>query len=155
MLHFTSPSVSTEDIHLLQQATSAHLGSICPSQWSHDTALWHLLTCHCCRGNLYREADLFPVLVLSLWDPRQLCTTNMRAPHPVNHPKHISSCLNRGHDDAHPPAPVCCCLGGAEMAQLWTCRPSYALPGSCPIPSLPHFVTSAMAPGSGNPDPPV
>lgn len=54
--------------------------------------------------------------------------------------------LNRERDAAHPPL-VCCCLTGAEMAQLCSCCPSSAQPGSCPFPSLPRCATSAAAPG--------
>lgn len=36
-----------------------------------------------------------------------------------------------------PSPPVFCCLTGAEMAQLCSCCPNSAQPGSCPFPSLP------------------
>lgn len=51
-------------------------------------------------------------------------------------------------DAAHPPA-LCCCLTGALMAQLCSCCPYSAKPGSCLFSSLPRCATSTVAPGRG------
>lgn len=74
------------DIQLLQQAPSAHLESIHPPVWGHDAALWHPLTCHCCR-----EAAALPSS--SLWHLfLNILHSNT---HYIGHnPEHISDCVN-------------------------------------------------------------
>lgn len=66
------------DIHLLQQASSARLAIIDPPVENHATALWHLLTCHCCQGNLYLEAASFSGSGVSVQ------TENMMLPIPLH-----------------------------------------------------------------------
>lgn len=96
------------DIQLLQQAPSAHLESIHPPVWGHDAALWHPLTCHCCR-----EAAALPSS--SLWHLfLNILHSNT---HYIGHnPEHISDCVNSNDalptvfvskhvcDAAHPPS---------------------------------------------------
>lgn len=105
-----------KDISVLLQASSAHLGSIYPPVCSHDTALWHHLICHCCRGNLYLEStSLSSTNIEAKTFSTATHTVNTRAALPLHRLEHISSpfllflrwcCLNRECDASHPIPPA-------------------------------------------------
>ena len=145
MLHFTSVCVSMEgysvtatgSISTFRKHLSSSVGPWCCTVASSHVSL---LQGGCCSSKLQSftsstATDTIADTILSIF----LTVSTLAMRFLLFLSKHGVWCCPS-------PPPVCCCLTGAEMAQLCSCCPSSAQPGPRLFLSLPHCTISTAVP---------